>query len=622
LGRSRRVADAAGGPSKREALKRSWTFPELVRTAYRLAAADRSVFKTPEAKVFELAQWGVGSEAARSLAQMAARSATGSPELAALVRDRQDLVGEWQARNNLLIAAKSEPPERRSAAGEKALGDRLAEIDHRLAAIDTDLAKDFPDYAALSSPKPVPVAAVQASLRDDEALVLFLDIEAFKPVPEETFVWVVTKSEVRWLRSNLGTEALRREVAALRCGLDSRAWAAKGALHCGDLLKLPPGKAPKDGQPLPFDAARAHALYVSLLGEAREIIRGKHLLVVPSGALTTLPFQVLVSEFPASSDLAKARWLIHDNAITVLPSAVSVITLRRTGKPSSAPKPMLGFANPLLDGHQKHPTYGAWYKQQAWRARAQTGCADAPKQRTAALRLIGRRSSPLPQPAGVADLAHIKIQSPLPETADEVCDVARAIGADAADMRIGARATETEVKRLSATGELARYRILHFATHGVLAGQLTGTREPGLILTPPKTATPQDDGYFSGSEIAGLKLDADWVILSACNTAGGAGEGEAAEALSGLARMFFYAGARALLVSHWEVDSHAAVKLVTEAVGAMANDKSLGRAEALRRAMLAAMADTSRPKTWVPAWHPSVWAPFVVVGEGAAAARL
>jgi CHAT domain-containing protein len=116
-----------------------------------------------------------------------------------------------------------------------------------------------------------------------------------------------------------------------------------------------------------------------------------------------------------------------------------------------------------------------------------------------------------------------------------VCAVARSIKADVREMRIGARATEREIKRLSASGDLARYRIVHFATHGLLAGQLTSSSEPGLILTPPTAATPEDDGYLSGSEIAALKLDADWAILSACNTAGGAGQGEAAEALSGLA---------------------------------------------------------------------------------------
>jgi CHAT domain-containing protein len=185
--------------------------------------------------------------------------------------------------------------------------------------------------------------------------------------------------------------------------------------------------------------------------------------------------------------------------------------------------------------------------------------------------------------------------------------------ADVGEIRLGARATEREVKALSASGQLAQYRILHFATHGTLAGQLSGTSEPGLILTPPEKATEEDDGYLSAGEIAGLKLDADWVILSACNTAGGAGGERGAEALGGLARAFFYAQARALLVSHWEVDSHATVKLITSAVGAISRDKTLGRAEALRRAMLA-MIDMGKPHEA----HPAYWAPFVVVGEGGA----
>jgi CHAT domain-containing protein len=136
-----------------------------------------------------------------------------------------------------------------------------------------------------------------------------------------------------------------------------------------------------------------------------------------------------------------------------------------------------------------------------------------------------------------------------------------------------------------------------------------GNSEPGLILTPPDTATEQDDGYLSATEIAGLKLDADWVILSACNTA--AGGGEEAEALSGLARAFFYAGARSLLVSHWSFDSNATVKLITKALGIMATDKSIGRSEALRRSMLA-LINKGEPQEA----HPAYWAPFVVVGEG------
>jgi CHAT domain-containing protein len=125
------------------------------------------------------------------------------------------------------------------------------------------------------------------------------------------------------------------------------------------------------------------------------------------------------------------------------------------------------------------------------------------------------------QRGGLVDVAEIRSQVPLPETADELCAVARSLGVPESDIWLGARAREGGIKRLSASGDLATYRIVHFATHGALAGELKGGAEPGLILTPPREATSGDDGYLAASEIAGLKLDADWVILSACNTAAG-----------------------------------------------------------------------------------------------------
>jgi CHAT domain-containing protein len=192
--------------------------------------------------------------------------------------------------------------------------------------------------------------------------------------------------------------------------------------------------------------------------------------------------------------------------------------------------------------------------------------------------------APVEVRGGLANVADIRTQAPLPETAEELCAVARDLKADLSELRLADQATETEVKRLSRSGELTRYRVLHFATHGAMAGELSSGREPGLILTPPEKGSDEDDGYLSASEIGSLKLDADWVILSACNTA--AGGASSAEALSGIARAFIYAGARALLVSHWAVDSNAAVKLITTAAGEMARDPSAGRAEAMRRAML------------------------------------
>jgi CHAT domain-containing protein len=122
---------------------------------------------------------------------------------------------------------------------------------------------------------------------------------------------------------------------------------------------------------------------------------------------------------------------------------------------------------------------------------------------------------------------------------------------------------------------LDRYRVIDFATHGLLFG-LT---EPALVLTPPAEVTQDNDGLLTASKIATLKLNADWVVLSACNTAAGDGTPDGG-GLSGLAKAFFYAGARSLLVSHWPVSSTATVKLTIGAFVELAKDPTI---VALRR---------------------------------------
>ena len=597
----RGLAEGRGSAFGEEARRQASQFQRLVKATHRIAAHGLAPAAPLAAEMFEAAQWAQGSQAAASLAQMAARSAKGSPQLAGLVRERQDLVGEWQATDKRLIAAKGEAPAKRKAEAEKALADRLAAIDVRLAEIDRRLAQDFPDYAALASPAPMSVAEVQAQLGTDEALIVFLDTPEWKPLPEETFIWVVTKSDVRWVRSDFGTAALTREVTALRCGLDATAWDNDRGETCAKALGIVPDKVPGPGL-LPFDHARSHKLYSALFGEVQNLIKGKHLLIVPSGPLTQLPFQVLVTRPPTSGDHRATSWLAREHAVTVLPAVSSLKALRRVGKPSAAPRPMIGFGNPLLDGRDAALAKLAREKQR---------CPETPRPQVA--QQAGRRggASRVETRGGLADVSSIKREAPLPETADELCAVALDVRAEARDIRLGTQATEREVNRLSASGELAKYRMVHFATHGVLAGQLDGTHEPGLILTPPDTATVEDDGYLSASEIASLKLDADWVILSACNTAAGAATN--AEALSGLARAFIYAQARALLVSHWAVYSDATVKLITTAIREMARDPKVGRAEALRRSMLTLIDKGERHEA-----HPAFWAPFVVVGEGAA----
>ena len=596
------IGQALTGKKKSEAEQSGLVFKAFAKSAYRLRQSSNKISSRLASRVFQAAQWATGSGAASSLAKMAVRQATGKPQLARLVRERQDLVDEWQKRNATRTRAVAQPPSKRDAQQEAENINQLSRIDKRIAEIDQRLAAEFPDYASFASPLPLTVAEVQRGLQNSEALVLFLDTPARKPVPEETFIWLVTKTKSRWVRSELGGRSLAQAVKSLRCGLDSEAWKDS---TCLDLLGR--GYGGSSGASLPFDLTRAHNLYQSLFGQIEDLIDGKDLLIVPSGPLTQLPFQVLVTEKPKSDELSraafsKASWLIKKHAITVLPSVSSIKTLRAHAKDSTADKIIVGFGNPLLNGD------GVPKLAQA--ARDISGCAKPGYIRTANLRSVQRSTiMPMGDSAKLASLDVLRIQTPLPETADELCAVARSAGADIRNLHLGEAATEARVKEMSANGTLAKYKMLHFATHGALAGELSSDAEPGLILTPPAEATRLDDGYLSASEVAGLKLDADWVILSACNTAGG--EAKNAEALSGLAKAFFYAGARSLLVSHWYVDSHATVDLITTAFRVMRNSPELGRAKAMQLAMLSLLTKGRRE------WHPSFWAPFVVVGEGA-----
>jgi CHAT domain-containing protein len=336
-------------------------------------------------------------------------------------------------------------------------------------------------------------------------------------------------------------------------------------------------------------------------------------MIVPSGPLTQLPFQVLVTEPPKPAipnnvaGYRDAAWLARKHAITVLPAVSSLKALRELAKESHAGEPYIGFGDPLLDGEPEK------YPGDTERAKlAREKRCEPTRQPGASLLSLHGGSRAMTRGGGIADVADLRRWEPLPETADELCDVARDLDVDVTThVYLGAAATETEVNQLSEDGSLAKYKIVHFATHGAVAGEVSRASEPGLLLTPPEQTSNTDDGYLSASEIASLKFDADWVILSACNTAAGAAQG--AEALSGLARAFFYAGARSLLVSHWEVNSDSTVKLITKAVVALKSDPKIGRAEALRRSMLS-MIDIGKEYEA----HPAFWAPFVLVGEGGA----
>jgi CHAT domain-containing protein/tetratricopeptide (TPR) repeat protein len=585
----------------------------LARSSEALRAHARPLYHADARKTenraegFELEQWAVQSSAADALSSMASRFAKGDEALAQLVREQQDLAAAHENAYRRLDAAAGKA----DAKAAEAVNAEIAEIERRLAEKQAQLRKAFPDYANFSDPRPLSLADAQELLGDQQALVVFLDMWRVGNVPEETIVFALTKKDVQWLSVPLGTQALLERVAALRCGLDKEGWEGIKEMPCQRVLGV--GK-PGDGEPLPFNLGIAHELYQELLHPFEKLIEGKQLLIVPSGALTSLPFQVLVTKEPPEA-LPKtyagyrgAAWLGRRQPLSVLPSVASLKGLRKYANRSRAPKAYAAWGNPKLDGNPGCP------KQEE----APLSCANGTKPASSA-EVRTNRSRPRTRSWDAASIfakgasleavrGEVLALCPLPDTASEIACVSQ--GQPDPRVMMGEQATVADIETLNGTGELGKYRIVHFATHGLLAGDVQDLAkrqgEAALVLTPAS----MDTGLLETSEIAQLSFNADWVILSACNTA--ASDKPGAEALSGLARAFFYAGARALLVSHWPVYSDAAASLITGSFDAMGREKSIGKAEALRLAMIALMDDTSQEDN--P--HPSVWAPFVLAGDG------
>jgi CHAT domain-containing protein len=517
-------------------------------------------------EALDVVQHGTQSSAASAVNKLAVRLAAGSDRLAELVRKDQDLASEAEQLDKAIVAGLSRQAGRDPAAAQRSR-QRLAAIAAERAALQKKLAIEFPGYAALSNPLPLKAKEIQALLSGDEAMVVFALAD------KESFVFVLTRDNVDWRKIPLGADAISQKVAAFRRGLDlGQANDASGKSHL-------------------FDLVLANELYVALLGPVEPLLAGKRsLLIAPAGALTALPFHLLVTSAPPAAIPEKiegyrdAAWLLKRHAVSVLPSVTSLKALRGFAQRDQAVKPMTGFGDPLFN-----PSGGGSEKRMASRSLTSTAYTD------------------FWQGAGV-DRAKLAAALPqLPDTADELNAVAKDLAVPASDIHLGVDASETTVKRL----DLADFRIVYFATHGLVAGDVKGVAEPSLALSIPKQPSALDDGLLTASEIAQLKLNADWVVLSACNTI--AGDRPGAEALSGLARSFFYAGARALLVTHWAVDSQAATRLTTSTFDLIKAEPGIGRAEALRRAMLAYVNDGSSPQNAYPAF----WGPFALIGEGA-----
>ena len=548
---------------------------------------------------FLYAQEALNSRLGDSIDKMSSRQASSKNELALLVRQRQDAWAIWSSLDRHLQVWRAKSEDFRDYEKEDELSEKLNVERVRIETLDSKISKDYGKYSEYVIPASVSVDELQERiLVEDEALVFILSPPDKASYNHNAFLWIVTKQDVYWEEVDIDYDTLRTEVESLRCGLDKSGWNGT-AENCANLLNIDLAFAPLDGDPLPFDIERAHRLYKTLLGDVESLIDGKKLIFLNTGPLTLLPLHVLVTVQPSKAIVegkkySDVAWLILSHESSNIPTVAALRALRSYASKSNAELPVLGFGNPLLIGTAAH-------REAAELAREFNKCSNVVAYHDENPR--GLEPSIKSQDGGeLADPGVLLAQIPLPNTASEVCNVAANFGATSqSDIYIGARATEANLKRLAKERRLKNYRLLHFATHGSIAGQLDGMSEPGLILTPPETASSEDDGYLTSSEIAAFKLDADVVVLSACNTA--SGNSATAEGLGGLASSFFYAGARSLLVSNWYVNSTAAEEIVSNIF-----DQSRGLQYSL----------TKLAQSYGTASHPSYWAPFVLVGDTSA----
>jgi CHAT domain-containing protein len=547
------------------------------------------------AEAFRLADVARSRSVQRALNASAARAAAGNPALADLVRREQDATKQINALNALLANLLSAPSDQPDPKAVLDLRARIDVLGRAHGALIAQIEKEFPAYAELINPRPVTVDEARAMLRPGETLIATL-------TTRRTFVWAVpSNGPVAFAAAPIGAGELERTVATLRKALEPR------ATTLGDIPD--------------FDLALAYRLYRMLLEPVRSAWQdARSLLVVAHGPLGQVPLVLLPTRpvtLSAESGVTFANyrqvpWLVRSHAVTMLPSVSSLATLRTIPSGDPSRRSFVGFGDPYFSREQ-----AAAAQEEATRAAATEGPSRS-QSRPAELTALTTRGIPIafrssPQAFDSAQLAKLPR---LPDTAEEIRGIARATNADPArDVFLGARANEKAVMTL----DLARYRVVAFATHGLVPGDLDGLTQPALALSAPDVAGIDGDGLLTLDKILALRLNADWVVLSACNTASGQGAG--AEAVSGLGRAFFYAGARALLVSHWPVETTSARALTTDLFRRQQEDPGVDRAQALQQTMnwlidRGTFVDAVSGKPVFSYAHPIFWAPFTLIGDG------
>jgi CHAT domain-containing protein len=540
------------------------------------AKSNESVAKDLIAEAFKYADMARASSVQRALTQSTARLNIKDSKLEKLARLEQDLQRRINSLSELLVALSAASPERQLPTIQAKLKQDIDSLKLERVSVKKEIEYKYPEYFDLVEPKPITVARTTKTLKSDEVLVTWYFGD------RQSYVWAIHSNGIAgYAQLPVTREVVAKDVEKLRKALD-------------------PGVSTVDEIP-PFDVALSYRLYTQLIKPVEGALVQKNLLIsIPHANLGQLPISTLLTEpmkQPSKGALGfagyqNAPWLIRRIAISQLPSVNALAALRSVATAKSDEQSFIAFADPIFS------------KQQA--------IAVAKQSLALATRGIPLRLRNAPKTSKVSS-AELAMLPALPDTSIEVGEIAKVLGVGEGSIFVHEKASIRQVLET----DFSKKSIVMFSTHGLVPGELDGLTQPALALSSPEVTGETDtDGLLTMDKILELKLNADWVVLSACNTASTDGN---SEAVSGLGRAFFYAGARALLVSNWPVDTVASRQLMTDLFKKQSDDKKLSKPEALRQAMLT-LADKGgyrdgKLTSGYAYAHPLFWAPFVVVGD-------
>jgi CHAT domain-containing protein len=481
---------------------------------------------------------------------------------AARKESRGEIPAELRAREESLLnqlAALEAQWEKAFQGGEVALKEvqeKKARLTGELKALIQKLRQNYPLYAALRYPRPVPAADLP--LKKNEVLLEYALGE------KASYVMVVRREGVQKVaRIPLGREELEGKVKA---------------------FMEPFINTQIDGFSLP----QANQLYDLLLAEVLpEVKETERVIIIPDGILGLLPFEALVLK--PGQNVQDSVFVGDKYALTYYQSA-AVLALKRRLKEEPAGRPLFALGNPVFSE-----------QDQRWQtARPGDKPASGNVRGTAAAFTALATSEAWGKTTRGSTQGQELVYPPIEETEVEVRAIAGLMGIkpSSPDVLLNLQANETFLKK----SPLQDYRYLHFATHADLPGKVQGIKEPFILLGQVGNQSG-DNGFLTLSKVLDLKLKAQMVVLSACVT--GRGKVMEGEGVANFARAFQHAGAKSVLVSLWPVASDEAVEYMTLFYGHLKDGKS--RLEALQLARRAIKAKYPQP---------FFWAVFILHGEG------